>query len=184
MTASASFTIDTLATPPIVTVAASATIDVELVSVTGVDTIAWSIVGKHSFAASTPTITPAGSPLGSRASFPTPAGSGQCYRIKCVVNAGRADEDTKYGICGVPNDGGRIPYALGEELERHSTYGYTEALNAVSSLPIRTGTGSPESAVAAPVGSLFLRTDGGASTTLYVKESGSGSTGWKAVQTL
>jgi hypothetical protein len=40
------------------------------------------------------------------------------------------------------------------------------------------GTGTPEGAVTAPVGSLFLRTDGGASTTLYCKESGSGNTGW------
>jgi hypothetical protein len=40
------------------------------------------------------------------------------------------------------------------------------------------GTGSPETVVSAPVGSLFLRTNGGASTTLYVKESGTGNTGW------
>ena len=42
------------------------------------------------------------------------------------------------------------------------------------------GTGSPEGAVTAPVGSLFTRTDGGAGTTLYVKESGAGNTGWVA----
>ena len=42
------------------------------------------------------------------------------------------------------------------------------------------GTGTPEGAVTASVGSLFSRTDGGASTTLYVKESGSGNTGWVA----
>lgn len=42
------------------------------------------------------------------------------------------------------------------------------------------GTGSPESAVTAPVGSIFTRTDGGANTTLYVKESGSSNTGWIA----
>lgn len=48
---------------------------------------------------------------------------------------------------------------------------------------VRAGSGSPESAVTANVGSLFMRTDGGASTTLYVKESGTGNTGWKAVQT-
>ena len=42
------------------------------------------------------------------------------------------------------------------------------------------GSGSPESVVTAPVGSLYTRTDGGASTTLYVKESGTGSTGWVA----
>jgi len=42
------------------------------------------------------------------------------------------------------------------------------------------GTGSPESVVTASVGSLFLRTDGGATTTLYVKTSGTGNTGWTA----
>lgn len=42
------------------------------------------------------------------------------------------------------------------------------------------GSGSPESVVTAPVGSLFTRTDGSTSTTLYVKESGSGNTGWVA----
>lgn len=42
-----------------------------------------------------------------------------------------------------------------------------------------TGTGSPQGTVAAPVGSLYLRSDGGAGTTLYVKQSGaSSSTGW------
>jgi hypothetical protein len=43
-----------------------------------------------------------------------------------------------------------------------------------------TGAGSPEGVLTAPVGSLYTRTDGGASTTLYVKESGTGNTGWVA----
>jgi len=42
------------------------------------------------------------------------------------------------------------------------------------------GAGTPESAVVAPVGTLYTRTDGGAGTTLYVKESGTGNTGWVA----
>lgn len=42
------------------------------------------------------------------------------------------------------------------------------------------GTGTPEGAVTATVGSMFTRTDGGAGTTLYIKESGSGNTGWAA----
>lgn len=46
---------------------------------------------------------------------------------------------------------------------------------------IKVGSGSPETVVTATVGSLYLRTDGGASTTLYVKESGTGNTGWRAV---
>lgn len=45
---------------------------------------------------------------------------------------------------------------------------------------IRTGTGSPESVVTGTVGDIFIRTDGGASTTLFVKESGTGNTGWIA----
>lgn len=45
---------------------------------------------------------------------------------------------------------------------------------------VRTGTGSPEGVVTAPVGSVYLRTDGAAGTTIYVKESGSGNTGWTA----
>jgi hypothetical protein len=41
------------------------------------------------------------------------------------------------------------------------------------------GTGSPLNVVSAPVGSTFRRTDGGANTSFYVKESGgTGSTGW------
>lgn len=56
-------------------------------------------------------------------------------------------------------------------------------IKAVDLLPaalITSGEGSPEGVLAAPVGALYTRTDGGASTTLYVKESGAGDTGWAA----
>ncbi|WP_202916163.1 glycosyl hydrolase family 28-related protein [Paenibacillus mesophilus] len=43
---------------------------------------------------------------------------------------------------------------------------------------IMAGSGSPEGVQSAPGGSVFLRRDGGSAQTLYVKESGSGSTGW------
>lgn len=42
------------------------------------------------------------------------------------------------------------------------------------------GAGTPEGVVTAPVGSFFSRTNGGANTTFYVKESGAGNTGWIA----
>lgn len=42
------------------------------------------------------------------------------------------------------------------------------------------GTGSPEGSVSGRIGSLYRRLDGGANTTLYVKESGTGTTGWVA----
>lgn len=42
------------------------------------------------------------------------------------------------------------------------------------------GTGTPEGVVTAPVGTLFIRSDGGTSSVLYVKETGTGNTGWVA----
>lgn len=55
-----------------------------------------------------------------------------------------------------------------------------ESINAVMDrIPLR-GSGDPEGAIAASVGTLYTRTDGGTGTTLYVKESGTGTTGWVA----
>lgn len=42
------------------------------------------------------------------------------------------------------------------------------------------GSGTPEGAVTAPIGSTYRRTNGGAGTSFYVKESGTGNTGWVA----
>lgn len=42
----------------------------------------------------------------------------------------------------------------------------------------RSGAGTPEGVVTAGVGSVYFRTDGGSATTLYIKESGIGNTGW------
>lgn len=79
------------------------------------------------------------------------------------------------------------------KMDANSIYVSTGAFNGVPSaslwaksflLPtsaqVASGTGSPEGAVTAVVGSLFLRSDGGAGTTLYVKQSGTGNTGWAA----
>lgn len=63
------------------------------------------------------------------------------------------------------------------QLSVNVPYGEISGKPAVFSL-LFGGAGSPETVVTAPIGSLFLRTDGGAGTTLYVKESGSGNTGW------
>jgi hypothetical protein len=42
------------------------------------------------------------------------------------------------------------------------------------------GAGTPEAVLTAPVGSTYKRTDGGAATSFYIKESGTGATGWVA----
>lgn len=53
-------------------------------------------------------------------------------------------------------------------------------MNALLPVGTKTGSGTPESAVVAPVGYTYQRSNGGAVTTLYVKESGTGNTGWVA----
>lgn len=50
----------------------------------------------------------------------------------------------------------------------------------VTSVPLYTGTGSPETVLTAPIGSLYTNLSGGAATTLYVKTTGAGNTGWTA----
>jgi len=42
------------------------------------------------------------------------------------------------------------------------------------------GYGSPEGVVVANVGSIYMRKDGGTATSMYIKESGTGATGWVA----
>lgn len=54
--------------------------------------------------------------------------------------------------------------------------GHTE----INGVTITAGNGTPEGVVTAPVGSLFLRKNGGAGSSFYVKESGTGNTGWVA----
>ena len=53
------------------------------------------------------------------------------------------------------------------------------ALNRISPL-LFSGTGSPEGVVMSNPGAIYLNQSGGADTTLYVKESGDGNTGWTA----
>ncbi len=57
------------------------------------------------------------------------------------------------------------------------TYATITNLSIVGTL---THNGTPEGVFAAPVSSQFRRTDGGAGTSFYVKESGTGNTGWAA----
>lgn len=43
------------------------------------------------------------------------------------------------------------------------------------------GSGTPEGSITASIGSVYRRTNGSTGTTLYIKESGSGNTGWAPV---
>lgn len=78
-----------------------------------------------------------------------------------------------------PTDPSALPEYLSRELRRIETelkkdYVFENGVRVI------TGRGTPESVVAAPIGSLFLRVDGSTGTSLYVKESGTSNTGWVA----
>jgi hypothetical protein len=72
-------------------------------------------------------------------------------------------------------------YALGQPTLRWTAmYANSVFFGNTGNRFMTTGTGSPEGVVVAPVGSVYTRTDGGAGTTLYIKETGTGNTGWAA----
>ena len=50
----------------------------------------------------------------------------------------------------------------------------------VNSLQIEFGSGSPEGSITADVGKVYIDTSASAGTGIYIKESGSGDTGWIA----
>lgn len=54
-------------------------------------------------------------------------------------------------------------------------------IDSTNNVRIITGTATPEGAVTAGVGSTFHRRNGASGTTLYIKESGTGNTGWVAI---
>ncbi len=68
-----------------------------------------------------------------------------------------------------------LPQAGGTGTARKMEYHTT-----ADGVSLSSGFGSPESVVTAKVGSIYTRLDGGAGTTLYIKESGTGNTGWVA----
>lgn len=68
----------------------------------------------------------------------------------------------------------------GNQLFKFQSVGLTRPVIALGNGgPIITfGSGTPEGAITAPPGSLYLNSAGGANTTAYVKRAGTGNTGW------
>ena len=57
---------------------------------------------------------------------------------------------------------------------------FARAVNDLDDRSVLRGEGDPNNVVTASVGRLYVDTTGGAGTVLYVKESGTGNTGWVA----
>jgi hypothetical protein len=78
----------------------------------------------------------------------------------------------------IANEGVGLRYNNVERMRTHLQDGRGGIRLNGSGPMIVSGSGSPESVVTAPVGSIYLRTD--SATTLYVKQTGTGNTGWVA----
>ena len=136
--ASAAFTIDSTAVPQssgeAVATSYGATVSLALSSVVGANSIRWTIVGTSAPDVVTPTITPAGVPLGATATFTVGAdagyGDGVAYAVRCQVRDGGGGMVESFGIVGVRNSAGVVPAVAGEEGSwRHETHGWTDLLN-------------------------------------------------------
>lgn len=82
------------------------------------------------------------------------------YRVESID---RTDGTTVQAVLGVDASLGAVLYGNGTLFNR-----------------LHVGNGSPEGVVSASVGDMYNRKDGGVGTTLYIKESGTGNTGWVA----
>lgn len=65
--------------------------------------------------------------------------------------------------------------AFGDIFARYLRLGTTGATR------VRTGTGSPEASVTGAIGDVYIQTDGSFGSSFWVKESGTGNTGWANV---
>lgn len=144
MTISAAFTVNGNPNPATHTTTYGATVTLALTSIVGASSIQWSIVGTSDSSISSPTITPAGSPSGSTATFAFPSdpgtGRGRSVLVKCLVSDGTVsgalrDEDegthwaVQYALIGVAAANAVVPIAVNEGLHRNATHGWIEVLN-------------------------------------------------------
>jgi len=96
------------------------------------------------------------------------------YNVDILSGTGAARDVLRAGVAGFSN-GFTVTYD-GSAMN----YSFQSGPVSLNGIKWSTGSGSPEGVITAPVGSFFSRTDGGSGTSFYVKESGSGNTGWVA----
>lgn len=106
----------------------------------------------------------------------TQTGTGDCLRVEDSASPDATpfviDANGRVGVGVAPDSAAAITLDAGGIKLANS--------GATAFCTITVGAGSPEGVVTAGPGSLFLNTSGGSGASLYVKESGSGNTGWVA----
>lgn len=117
---------------------------------------------------------------------------GQTYKAQTGTGAGQAvysGQSTATSSAkiysGKDSSGGETFYVLGTgeivtNLRAYAEVGlrWSTQTGSRNDRGLFVGSGSPEGVVTAEPGSLYCNNSGGAGTTLYVKQSGSGNTGW------
>lgn len=133
MTISAAFTVNGASNPGAHVVTYGSTVNLAMLSTVGASVIQWSVVAASHTDISLPTVTAAGSPIGSTASFTFPAdpgdGKGRAVRVKLRVSNEREAAE-QYAIVGVSSPSGVVPFCTGEDFDRDATNGWTPDLNA------------------------------------------------------
>lgn len=94
-------------------------------------------------------------------------GQGLIYTGKNIVSNG---SNITLNYCGSIDSQGLALHAKKDRTVIHGT----------NIVYYSSGTGTPEGNKTAPIGSIYMRKDGGANTSLYIKESGVGNIGWVA----
>lgn len=146
-TTSAQFTVNGSPVTGEIAVAAGSTVDLALVSTFGISTIEWSFIGSHDPDVVNPTITVAGYPSGTTASFVMPATAGdQGFVLQCKVNGGRDitgalnSSYTATALIGVAVTSSGVAFSFNEAFER-GLYGYVPKLNLIASGAVSAFTG-------------------------------------------
>lgn len=134
--ATAAFSVNGGVSPAVVT--GGSTVNLALLSTSGVGQVEWSILGGSDSTQTKPVITVAGSPPGSTASFTmsSPTGTlGVSWVVQCQINAGiDANRSpvaayTATALVGVLNSKSIIPFAAFESFERNAITGIADDLN-------------------------------------------------------
>ncbi len=100
---------------------------------------------------------------------------------QALYNNTEGDSNTASGYRSLySNTTGSENTALGYDAQAVSSTADNQIAIRAGATKWYSSAGSPESVVTAGVGSMYTNSTGGAGTTLYVKESGTGNTGWVA----
>ena len=111
-----------------------------------------------------------------------PDGSPYNNLLNSSTFIGRKKEDIPLSIINYPlteKPSLQIANSSNQKIFEVDNNGSISNINAVN-VKVMAGNGSPEGRITAPSGSLYMQADGGAGKTLWVKEAGSGSKGWKS----